>query len=70
MKDRTETVHASTNGTIPDSTARVLGRFSASHPRGSRPAEEFAAAQRLAGISATVVMNLDEDAFLVTEVTV
>lgn len=43
----------------------VLDRFPASHPRGSWPAEEFAAEQRRAGQSVRVIMSLDEDAFLV-----
>ena len=53
--------------TTPDSAARVLGRFSAGHPRGSWPAEEFAATQRLAGIPATVVMDLATDSFVVVK---
>lgn len=43
----------------------VLERFPASHPRGSWPAEEFAAARRAEGIPADVVMDLPSDAFLV-----
>jgi hypothetical protein len=44
---------------------RVLERFPASHPRGSWPAEEYAAARRIEGIPAQVVMDLPSDAFLV-----
>ncbi|MER7727020.1 hypothetical protein [Streptomyces sp. NPDC096323] len=43
----------------------VLERFPAGGPRGSRPAEEFAAARRGEGVAAEVVMNLEQDAFLV-----
>ncbi|RIH58331.1 hypothetical protein [Streptomyces sp. 030-HV] len=43
----------------------VLERFPASHPRGSWPAEEYAAARRREGIPAEVVMDLATDNFLV-----
>jgi hypothetical protein len=43
----------------------VLERFPAGGPRGSWPAEEFAAARRSEGVAAEVVMDLEEDAFLV-----
>ncbi len=43
----------------------VLERFPAGGPRGSWPAEEFAAARRGEGMAAEVVMNLEADAFLV-----
>ncbi|WP_405659449.1 hypothetical protein OG379_04310 [Streptomyces sp. NBC_01166] len=43
----------------------VLGQFPAGGPRGSRPAEEFAAARRGEGMAAEVVMDLEQDAFLV-----
>jgi hypothetical protein len=43
----------------------VLERFPASAPRGSWPAEEFAAVQRRDGIPARVVMDLPSDSFLV-----
>ncbi|MDX3064600.1 MULTISPECIES: hypothetical protein [Streptomyces] len=43
----------------------VIERFPAGGPRGSRPAEEFAAARRGEGLAAEVVMDLDQDAFLV-----
>lgn len=56
--------------TAPDSTARVLERFPAGHPRGSKPAEEFAAAQTAAGTPATIVMDLACDEFVVKAVTV
>ncbi|WP_320773945.1 hypothetical protein [Streptomyces sp. CRN 30] len=45
--------------------AKVLERFPAGSPRGSWPAEEFAAARRAQGEPATVVMDLKSDAFLV-----
>lgn len=49
-----------------DTPARtVIKTFPAAHPRGSWPAEEFADAQRQAGVPAGVVMDLDADAFLV-----
>lgn len=44
---------------------RVLERFPAGGPRGSWPAEEFAAARRREGIPAFTVMDLASDAFLV-----
>ena len=47
------------------STRTVLGRFPASHPRGSWPAEEFAAAHRTKGQTAHVVMHLPTDQYLV-----
>ncbi|MFE8965099.1 hypothetical protein [Streptomyces iakyrus] len=43
----------------------VLERFPAGGPRGSWPAEEFAAAQRAQGTNAQVVMDLRTDQFLV-----
>ncbi|WP_168713626.1 hypothetical protein [Streptomyces sp. A0642] len=43
----------------------VLEQFPAGGPRGSRPAEEFAAARRGEGVAAEVVMDLENDAFLV-----
>jgi hypothetical protein len=43
----------------------VLARFPAGEPRGSWPAEEFAAARRAEGLNAVVVMDLADDAFLV-----
>jgi hypothetical protein len=48
--------------------ARIIDRFPAGHPRGSKPAEEFAAAQTAAGTPATVVMDLTTDTFLVKAV--
>lgn len=44
---------------------RILARFSAGSPRGSWPAEEFAADRRREGIPAEVVMDIDTDRFLV-----
>ncbi|WP_327174118.1 hypothetical protein OG599_01730 [Streptomyces sp. NBC_01335] len=43
----------------------VLKQFPAGGPRGSWPAEEFAAARRGEGLAVEVVMDLDRDAFLV-----
>ena len=43
----------------------VLESFPAGAPRGNWPAEEFAAARRLEGTAAEVVMSLPDDAFLV-----
>lgn len=48
-----------------DATRTVLERFPAGHPRGSRPAEQFAADRRAAGQPAEVVMDLRTDSFLV-----
>jgi hypothetical protein len=45
--------------------AKVLERFPAGAPRGSWPAEEYAARCRAEGKPATVVMDLKTDAFLV-----
>ncbi|MEU9479373.1 hypothetical protein [Streptomyces sp. NPDC048191] len=45
--------------------AKVLERFPAGAPRGSWPAEEYAAARRAEGERVTVVMDLESDAFLV-----
>ncbi|MFJ4865979.1 hypothetical protein [Streptomyces sp. NPDC088748] len=48
----------------------VLERFPAGHPRGSWPADEYAAAQRAQGTDAHVVMDLGGDQFLVvTDIT-
>lgn len=43
----------------------VLERFPAGHPRGSWPADEYAATQRAQGLDAHVVMDLRTDQFLV-----
>ncbi|POX47837.1 hypothetical protein [Streptomyces sp. Ru72] len=45
--------------------AKVLERFPAGAPRGSWPAEEYAAERRAEGEPAKVVMDLKSDAFLV-----
>ncbi|WP_320781743.1 hypothetical protein [Streptomyces sp. CRN 30] len=45
--------------------AKVLERFSAGAPRGSWPAEEYAAQRRAEGEAASVVMDIESDAFLV-----
>ncbi|MEV8129013.1 hypothetical protein AB0P07_34020 [Streptomyces sp. NPDC085944] len=47
--------------------ALVLKTFPAGSPRGSWPAEEFAARLREHGRGAEVVMDLTADAFLVVE---
>lgn len=49
--------------TMPDRT--VLERFPAGGPRGSWPADEFAADRRAAGQPAEVVMCMRSDSFLV-----
>ena len=49
--------------TTPSRT--VLERFPAGGPRGSWLAEEYAAAQRVQGTNAEVVMDLGNDQFLV-----
>lgn len=46
----------------------VLGRFPAGAPRGSWPAEEFAAARRTEGQTVAVVMDLTADEFVVKAV--
>ncbi|MFE0580246.1 hypothetical protein [Streptomyces sp. NPDC058874] len=43
----------------------VLERFPAGGPRGSWPAEEYAAGRRAQGTNAWVVMDLASDQFLV-----
>ncbi|MER8003411.1 hypothetical protein [Streptomyces sp. NPDC095613] len=48
----------------------VLERFPAGGPRGSRPAEEYGAAQRARGTNARVVMDLRTDQFLVVTDTI
>ena len=54
------------DGTVTTrSASTVLARFSASHPRGSWPAEEYAAQQREQGRQARVVMDLATDKYLV-----
>ena len=45
--------------------AKVLERFPAGAPRGSWPAEEYAARCRAEGEAAAVVMDLESDTFLV-----
>ena len=51
--------------TATESTRTVLERFPAGAPRGSWPAEQFAADRRAAGQPAEVVMDLHTDTFLV-----
>ncbi|WP_432072557.1 hypothetical protein [Streptomyces wuyuanensis] len=46
---------------------KVVEEFPAGGPRGSWPAEECAARRRERGVSATVVMDLEGDVFLVVE---
>ncbi|MFL4953288.1 hypothetical protein ACJ6WE_39855 [Streptomyces sp. MMS24-I31] len=50
---------------MPDNPRTVLERFPAGGPRGSWPAEEYAAQQRSQGQPAQVVMDLPSDTFLV-----
>jgi hypothetical protein len=52
----------------PTSDTTVLETFPAGAPRGSWPAEEFAARRRAEGIPATVVMDLTTDQFVVKAV--
>ncbi|GAA2295886.1 hypothetical protein GCM10010431_12860 [Streptomyces kunmingensis] len=59
------TVRADGCGGVGDMRTTVLRRFPAGAPRGSWPAEEYAARLRAQGRSARVVMDLDSDAFLV-----
>ncbi|MFD6113966.1 hypothetical protein ACFWG0_28195 [Streptomyces yangpuensis] len=55
---------------ITTQTRTVLERFPAGHPRGSRPADAYAAAQRAQGTDAHVLVNLASDQFLVvTDIT-
>ncbi|GHE24132.1 hypothetical protein [Streptomyces capillispiralis] len=51
--------------TTAHATRTILERFPAGAPRGSWPAEEYAAAQRAQGTNAQVVMDLPSDQFLV-----
>ncbi|MFJ4569007.1 hypothetical protein ACIP4U_36215 [Streptomyces caelestis] len=48
----------------------ILERFPAGSPRGSWPAEEYAAAKRAQGTDAQVVMDLSSDQFLVVTHTI
>ncbi|MDL5206560.1 hypothetical protein [Streptomyces sp. ALI-76-A] len=57
-------------GTVATPTRTVLERFPAGAPRGSWPAEEYAAAQRALGTDARVVMDLGSDQFLVVTDTI
>jgi hypothetical protein len=50
---------------MPEQQRTVLERFPAGGPRGSWPAEEYAAQQRAQGQPARVVMDLRSDNFLV-----
>ncbi|MDX2658264.1 hypothetical protein PV402_39450 [Streptomyces scabiei] len=52
----------------PSTQPAVLERFSAGGPRGSWPAEEFAADRRAEGLNVTVTMDLATDSFLVKQV--
>ncbi|GGP84229.1 hypothetical protein ACWDY7_32105 [Streptomyces calvus] len=51
--------------TAPEQARTVLERLPAGGRRGSWPAEEFAASQRVQGTTAQVVMDLRTDQFLV-----
>jgi hypothetical protein len=75
-KDRTQVPSTTPDSTQADEALRrviagrtpartVLERFPAGSPRGSWPAEEYAAARRTEGLPAEVVMDLPSDAFLV-----
>ncbi|MER5886952.1 hypothetical protein ABT160_24275 [Streptomyces sp. NPDC001941] len=54
-----------TTATPAPAQRTVLERFPAGHPRGSWPADDYAATQRAQGTDAHVVMDLTTDAFLV-----
>ncbi|MFD9004420.1 hypothetical protein ACFV0T_26265 [Streptomyces sp. NPDC059582] len=63
MKDRTTTL---TRAPHPgDTVATTLKTFPAGAPRGSWPAEQYAADLTAAGTPATVVMDLATDTFKV-----
>ncbi|MFF0736854.1 hypothetical protein ACFYVK_35235 [Streptomyces chartreusis] len=49
----------------PKPARQILQSFPASAPRGSWPAEEFAADRRREGVPADVVMDLASDSYLV-----
>lgn len=56
-------------GEPPKPQRTVLKSFQAGAPRGSWPAEEFAADRRREGLAAEVVMDIPSDSYLViTEV--
>ncbi|MGW3148831.1 hypothetical protein ACWDG1_29980 [Streptomyces sp. NPDC001177] len=55
----------STPAPTPARQRTVLERFPPGGPRGSWPAEEYAAVQRAQGTDAHVVMDLHTDQFLV-----
>lgn len=65
MKNRSGLCQDDVQHCTTESTARVIERFPAGGPRGSWPAEEYAAARRAEGTPATVVMDLTTDSFLV-----
>lgn len=70
LAERTRGVANSTHPSQPDEAlrrARVIESFPAGGPRGSWPAEEFAADRRREGTPATVVMDLASDSFLVVK---
>jgi hypothetical protein len=60
IREAVEAQHSTTSA-----STTVLESFPAGAPRGSWPAEEFAAQRRAEGINATVVMDLTTDSFLV-----
>ncbi|MDX3174191.1 hypothetical protein PV382_18105 [Streptomyces scabiei] len=68
MKHRTEQLVDVQHSTTPSTQPAVLERFSAGGPRGSWPAEEFAADRRAEGLNVTVTMDLATDSFLVKQV--
>jgi len=65
IREASHVQHSTTSASTP-----VLESFPAGAPRGSWPAEEFAAARRAEGLNVTVVMNLTTDSFDVKQVTV
>ncbi|MCS0635046.1 hypothetical protein NX801_05115 [Streptomyces sp. LP05-1] len=46
---------------------KILASFPAGAPRGSWPAEEYAARRREEGVPAEVVMDITRDAYLVVD---
>lgn len=65
MKDRTTTLTRAPHPVdfVHQDTPSIIKTFPAGAPRGSWPAEEFAAARRAEGQPATVIMDLPSDSF-------
>ena len=67
MRDITGASTSTTSTLTSDASRVVIGRFPAGAPRGSWPAEEYAARLTREGRPTTVVMDLATDAFLVID---